>query len=191
MFDTPFFASPGMLLSGAVTGLIFGFLLQKARVTRADVIIAQFLLRDYTVMKVILTAIVVGSIGIYGMLNMGMIPALSIKPAFLYANALGGLIFGVGMAILGYCPGTALAAIGDGSRDAIAGVLGGVTGAALFAELYPLLSSRLIDVYNLGSVSLPEITGIPAWIWILLLTIGLAVVVRLRLPAFADDPPTP
>ena len=191
MFDTPFFASPGMLLSGAVTGLIFGFLLQKARVTRADVIIAQFLLRDYTVMKVILTAIVVGSIGIYGMLNIGMIPALSIKPAFLYANALGGLIFGVGMAVLGYCPGTALAAIGDGSRDAIAGVLGGVTGAALFAELYPLLSSRLIDVYNLGSVSLPEITGIPAWIWILLLAIGLAVVVRLRLPAFADDPPTP
>ena len=180
-----------MLLSGAVTGLIFGFLLQKARVTRADVIIAQFLLRDYTVMKVILTAIVVGSIGIYGMLEMDMIPVLSIKPAFLYANALGGLIFGVGMAILGYCPGTALAAIGDGSRDAIAGVLGGVTGVALFAALFPLLSSSLIEAYNLGSISLPEITGIPAWIWIGLLAIGLAVVVRLRLPAFADDPPTP
>lgn len=191
MFDTPLFVSPGMLLSGAVTGLIFGFLLQKARVTRADVIIAQFLLRDYTVLKVILTAIVVGSIGIYGMLEMDMIPALSIKPAFLYANALGGLIFGVGMAILGYCPGTALAAIGDGSRDAITGVLGGVTGVALFAALYPLLSSRLIEVYNLGSISLPEITGISAWIWIGVLAIGLAVVFVLRLPGLANDPRTP
>jgi uncharacterized protein len=186
MFDTSLFVSPGVLLSGAATGLIFGFLLQKARVTRAEVIIAQFLLRDYTVLKVILTAIVVGSLGIYGMLEMGMITSLSIKSAALYANILGGLIFGVGMAILGYCPGTALAAIGDGSRDAIAGVLGGLTGAALYAEAYPFLKSRLIDILNMGAVSLPDITGISAWLWIGLLAGILVLIIRLRLPAMQD-----
>lgn len=186
MFETPFFAPAGALMSGALTGLLFGFLLQKARVTRADVIIAQFLLRDHTVLKVMLTAIVVGSVGIYGMLETGMIPALFIKSAALYANIIGGMIFGVGMAILGYCPGTAMAAIGDGSRDAVAGLLGGLAGSALYAEAHPFLKSRLIDIFNLGPVSLPDITGISAWIWIGLLAGILVLIMRLRLPALQD-----
>ncbi|MHC5001987.1 MAG: YeeE/YedE thiosulfate transporter family protein, partial [Planctomycetota bacterium] len=109
------FADPTSLALGAATGLVFGFLLQKGGVTRFQVIVGQFLLKDFTVLKVMLTAIVVGAIGIYGMRAAGMDVPLHVKGTALLANVLGGLIFGVGMAILGYCPGTALAAIGDGS----------------------------------------------------------------------------
>jgi uncharacterized membrane protein YedE/YeeE len=85
-------------------------------------------------LKIMLTAIVVGGAGVYALFGMGAIESLHIKNATLWGNLVGGAIFGIGMAILGYCPGTGVAAIGDGSRDAITGVIGMVVGAALFAE---------------------------------------------------------
>ncbi|NIN68518.1 MAG: YeeE/YedE family protein, partial [Anaerolineae bacterium] len=146
MFDTSFFADPTTLLLGALTGLIFGFLLRKGGLTRFNVIVGQFLLEDFTVLKVMLTAIVIGSTGIYGMFQLGLIDGLHVKAAHLVANALGGLIFGAGMAILGYCPGTGVAALGNGSRDAIAGVAGMLFGAALYAEVYPWAKKHIVGL---------------------------------------------
>lgn len=163
MFETSFFASPTTLILGAVTGLIFGFLLQKAWVTRFGVIVGQFLLEDFTVLKVIGTAIVVGGAGIYGMVQLGLIQGLHVKAAQLVANAVGGLIFGIGMAILGYCPGTGVAAIGDGSRDAIAGVAGMLFGAALYAEMYPWAKAHILGLADLGKETLLTATGLSPW----------------------------
>lgn len=137
------FAPLPTLLSGAFAGFLFGFLLRKAHVTRFNVIVSQLLLRDFTVLKVIMTAIVVGSVGIYGMHGLGLIEAPALSTSSLQAVGLGGLIFGVGMATLGYCPGTGIAALGDGSRDMIFGLIGMLTGAALYAEAYPWLSKKL------------------------------------------------
>ena len=125
-----FFANPGTLLMGALTGLIFGFLLQKAHVTRFSVIAGQFLLKDFTVLKVMLTAVVVGAIGIYGMLLLGLLEPgqMHIHGGAGRGRPVGGVIFGIGMAVLGYCPGTGVAAIGDGSRHAIAGLRRGQHG---------------------------------------------------------------
>jgi hypothetical protein len=120
-----FFADPRILLLGALTGVIFGFLLQKGGVTRYNVIVNQFRFRDFTVLKTMLTAIVVGAVGVYAMQQTGMIKGLHVKAAEIGMNAVGGAIFGVGMVLLGYCPGTALAAVGQGSRDAAVGVGGG------------------------------------------------------------------
>jgi len=165
------FDSLTLILAGIGTGLVFGFLLQKARVTRYATIVGQFLFTDYTVLKVMLTAIVIGSIGVYGMLEMGWIKNLHIKPATLAATTLGGLIFGVGMALLGYCPGTGMAAIGEGSRHAIPGVLGMIAGAALYAETMPYFQNSLLKMWDFGKVRLSDITGVSPWLWI----VGLAM----------------
>ncbi len=151
------------LALGALTGLVFGFLLQKGHVTRADVILNQFLFRDFTVLKVMLTAIIVGAIGIWGMLQTGMIESLHVKNAALLGNGVGGLIFGVGMAVLGYCPGTGVAAIGDGSRHAIFGVLGMIAGAAVYSEAHAWLNAHLNKLYDLGKATMPSETGLSPW----------------------------
>jgi uncharacterized protein len=171
MFETSFFASPTTLILGVATGLVFGFLLQKAWVTRVDVIVGQFLLEDFTVLKVIGTAIVVGGAGIYSMAQLGLIDGLHVKAAQLVANAVGGLIFGVGMAILGYCPGTGVAAIGDGSRDAVAGVIGMLFGAALYAEVYPWAKVHILSLADVGQETLVTATGLSPWWFIAALTI--------------------
>ena len=119
MFDL---ASSQMIVYGLLAGFVFGFLLQKGGVTRYRVILGQFLLKDFTVLKVMFTAIVVGAVGIWGMRSAGMDFPMHVKNAAILANIVGGLIFGVGMAVLGYCPGTGIAAIGDGSRHAIPGL---------------------------------------------------------------------
>jgi hypothetical protein len=163
VFEAGLFDKPSALLLGALTGLVFGFLLQKGGLTRADTIVGQFVLRDFTVLKVMGTAIVVGAVGIYGMLQVGWLDKLHVKSAYLAANAAGGLIFGAGMAILGYCPGTAIAAIGDGSRDAIAGVLGMVFGAAVFAEAFDWIKANVLPLVDLGKETLVTATGLSPW----------------------------
>lgn len=174
MFEN-FFADPKMLMYGSVTGFVFGFLLQKGGATRFSVILGQFLLKDFTVLKIMLTAILVGGIGIYGMRAMGWDVPLHIKNATLVGNILGGLIFGVGMAVLGYCPGTGVAAIGDGSRHGIYGVLGMFVGAALYAETYPWIKSEVLGIVDMGKATLPTVSGQSPWWFIvgmLIVSIG-------------------
>ncbi len=156
------------LITGLLTGLVFGFLLQRGAVTRFRTIVGQFLWTDHTVLRTMLTAVVVGSIGVYAMHQLWDVP-LHLKSATLLANALGGLIFGIGMAVLGYCPGTGVGAMGEGSRHAIFGVLGMLTGAALYAEVYPWVKATILPVGDLGKTTLAVQTGLSPWIIILVL----------------------
>ena len=152
----------GKLLLGLATGFVFGFVLQKGRVTKYEVIVGQFLLRDFTVLKTMLTAVAVGGLGVYTLRALGM-ATLHVKPAQLVAVAAGGLVFGVGMALLGYCPGTGVAAAAEGRRDAQAGVGGMMVGALVFAECYAWLSRTVLTWANLGPVTLPELVPLPWW----------------------------
>jgi hypothetical protein len=166
MFDTP-----EKLALGLITGVVFGFLLQKGQVTKFRTIVGQFLLKDFTVLKVMLTAVIVGGIGVYAMHGMEW-ASLHIKPLVLGGVVFGGLIFGAGMALLGYCPGTGVAAVAEGSRHAIFGVLGMLVGAALYAEVYPLLKSTVLTVGSVGKVTLPDATGLSPWFYLVSLAIG-------------------
>jgi len=166
------------LVLGLVAGLIFGFLLQRGAVNRYRVILGQFLWANHTMLRVMLTAIVVGAIGIFAMHQLWGV-ALHLKAAQILANAVGGVIFGIGMAILGYCPGTSIAAMGDGSRHAIFGVLGMLVGAALYAELYPAMNNSILKVADLGKTTLPEATSLSPWVFILITAVIAAVVFRL------------
>lgn len=93
------------LVQAALFGLVFGFLLQKGGVAKFHILIGQLLLQDFTVVKIMLTAIVVGMIGIT-ILNSQAKVNLHIKPTRLGSNIIGGLLFGFGFALIGYCPGT-------------------------------------------------------------------------------------
>jgi hypothetical protein len=149
--------TPIQLVLGLVMGGTFGFLLQKGQVTQYDVILGQLLLRDFTVLKVMLTAIIVGMFGIHAMRRMGW-AELHPKPGSLGGTVVGGLFFGAGMAILGFCPGTTLGAIGQGSLDALlGGVPGMLLGGALYAIAYPTLSSKVSTLGDFGVKTIPEL----------------------------------
>jgi len=171
----PMFATPRMLLLGPTTGFLFGFLLQKGRVAKFEVIVGQFLLRDWTVLKVMLTAVVVGSVGVYAMAEAGVV-LLHVKPALLAGVLLGGILFGVGMALLGYCPGTSVAACGEGRRDAMVGVLGMLLGAGVYVAAYPALQPIIHAWDDWGKVTLPEVTGTSPWLWIAAIAVAAVVV---------------
>ena len=109
---TPLEAATPKLIAGAIFGLAFGFLLQKGGVGKYNVLIGQLLLQDWTVVKIILTAIVVGMIGVFTLHHFAKVN-LHIKPTHIGANIIGGLLFGVGFALTGYCPGTAAVAHWD------------------------------------------------------------------------------
>jgi hypothetical protein len=157
------FESPERLLLGLLTGVAFGFLLHKGQVTKFGTIVKQFLLKDFTVLKVMLTAVVVGGLGVYAIVGLDQ-AALHVKPLVLGGVLAGGLFFGIGMSLLGYCPGTGVAAIAQGSRHAIFGVLGMFAGAALYAEVHPLLKSTLYASNDYGKMTLDTAFGISPWL---------------------------
>jgi len=150
------------LILGAATGVIFGILLQKAEVLRFEKQVGFLLFRDATILKFMLTAILVGAVGIHFCVTQGLVE-LKIKAATLVPVVAGGLMFGVGWAIGGFCPGTAVGAVGEGRIHALWTVLGMLTGAGLFAEVHPYLTDKYMKMYDFGTVALPELTGMSPW----------------------------
>ena len=164
------------LVIGLFIGVGFGFLLQKGGVTRYEVIVGQLLLADFTVFKVMASAVITGMIGVHLLKSLGL-ASLHPKPGSFGSSALGGLIFGVGFALLGYCPGTIAGAVGQGSIDALVGGFCGVLlGAGLFAGIYPRLEEKVLRRGEFGDVTLPEILGMNSWLVVIpavLVLIGL------------------
>jgi len=148
---------------GLVTGVFFGFLLQKGRVLRFDKQIGAMLLKDMTIFKFMLSAILVGMVGILLLSDFEII-TLSHKPMNVGAVLLGGALFGVGWAIMGFCPGTSLGALGEGRWHAVFAIIGMVVGAALYAELYPFFKSTVLAWKDFGKIGLPEALGISPWV---------------------------
>ena len=156
------------LVWGFLFGIIFGFLLQKGGVTKYDVIVGQLLLNDFTVLKIMLSAVMVGMPGIYLMAHLGWVQ-LYPKSGSVGKNVIGGLIFGVGFALLGYCPGTIAGAIGNGYLDAAVGGLIGIwIGTGIFAALYPKLNKGILKVGDFGVISIPELTKLNKWVVIII-----------------------
>ncbi|MDX9746728.1 MAG: DUF6691 family protein [Syntrophales bacterium] len=163
------------LIYGLVTGVIFGFLLQQARVIRYDKQLGALRLIDMTIVKFMISSILVAMVGVYLLKDLGLVK-LSIKSTILGGNILGGLIFGLGWGLLGYCPGTQLGALGEGRWDALWGLFGMLLGAALFAESYSFLKSTVLTWGDLGKITIPEILGINHWIVIVVFIVaGLAL----------------
>ncbi len=148
---------------GLITGVLFGFLLQKGRVLRFEKQVGAMLFKDMTILKFMLSAILVGMVGILLLAHLGII-TLSHKPMNVGAILIGGALFGVGWAVMGYCPGTSLGALGEGRWHAVFAVIGMVAGAALYAELYPFFKSTVLSWKDYGKLGLPEALGISPWL---------------------------
>ncbi len=159
------------LAYGLVTGAVFGFFLQKARVIRYDKQLGALCLKDMTIVKFMFSSILVGMVGVYLLRDFGLVK-LNLKPTVLGGNIIGGLIFGFGWGLLGYCPGTAAGALGEGRWDALCGILGMLVGAAIFAEAYPALKTSVLSWGNFGKITLPQILNVSHWIIIVALLIA-------------------
>lgn len=178
----PITGTPALFLAIGF-GFLFGLLLQRGRVANYDTIVNQFLLKDFTVLKVMFTAIIVGGIGVLVLHAMGH-ANYHIKPANMLGVTLGAAIFGVGMVTYGYCPGTGVAAVGTGSLHALVGFLGMLVGGIVYAMSFEWVSAKILSVAALGKVRLPDVTGIADWVWFVILIAIAAVIFPLleRLP---------
>jgi uncharacterized membrane protein YedE/YeeE len=170
------FELPEQLLLGLVTGIGFGFLLQKGRVAKYHTILGQLLLKDWTVVKVMTTAIVIGAAGVYALVALGA-ARLDIWPLQVAGVLIGAVLFGIGLAVFGYCPGTGMAGSGEGSRDAMIGVVGMIMGAGVFVAAYNWLEPLMLALGDLGKLTIPDVLAVSPWIVI----VALAAVVAIAL----------
>ncbi len=140
-------------------GIVFGFLLVRGGATQHEVIWGQLLLYDFTVVKIMLSAIFVGMIGFQLLRSIGLAKSHVAAPT-LGSHLVGGLIFGLGFGLLGLCPGTVGGAIGRGSIDAlVGGGIGLVIGTFLFALVFPRVSRGVARAGALPWKTLPELFG--------------------------------
>ncbi len=179
MFDSLHTNRRLQLKLGLTMGIVVGVLLQKAGLTRYDVIIGQLLFKDWTVVKVLLSAIIVGTLGVHWLKSLGLI-RLQPKPASIGTSVVGGIIFGVGFALLGYCPGTLSGAIGQGALDALTGGLPGILlGAGVFAHFYPTINAYILRKGDIKATTFPEVFHLDRWIFVIPVVLVLGVLLWL------------
>ncbi len=166
------------LLYGLLTGILFGILLQRAEVLRYDRQVGALRLKDMTIFKFMLSAILVAAVGIYVLKDLGVV-ALSLKSTSLGAQVVGGTVFGIGWGLLGYCPGTAGGALGEGRLDAAWGLGGMVAGGALYALFYPVAKATVISWGQWGKITLPQAMGLSPWIVIVVFALLCLAMFRL------------
>lgn len=154
------------ILIGLATGIVFGFALEKSRVFEPGVIIGQMQLGSFLMLKIFLAAVITGLL-VMAVLHGIVGVKLHLKPLLLRADLIGGLILGAGIAIAGACPGTALAQIGAGYRDALFTLAGGIAGAIAYGYLDQPLTAQLADAGQ--KVSFDKIAGLPFWMAALML----------------------
>jgi hypothetical protein len=157
------------LASAVALGIGFGFALERAGFGSARKLTAVFYLYDMAVVKVMFSAVVTAMVGLFVFSAMGLldIAELYVEPTNLLAQGIGGLLFGAGFLIGGYCPGTSMTAIATGRKDGMLFALGMFAGVYAYAEFTP----QLDDWYKataLGELTLPSLTGIGMGWWTLL-----------------------
>ncbi len=171
-------------------GILFGVLLHRGGVANYNVIVNQFRFKDFTVLKIMFTAIIVGGIGVLLLKTTGH-AQYHIKPANMLGVTLGATLFGIGMVLYGYCPGTAVVALATGSLHALVGFAGMMVGGVFYALSFPWVESHIQKVAALGKLRLPDITGIPDWGWFLLLTLiaaGIFWLLETRIRSTSREP---
>lgn len=156
-----------MLLLGLLTGVAFGFIIQRVGASQYDNILKSLLWRDTTIIKFMAVALTTTLITTQT-LALWIPMHFAIKALYVWGVLLGGLIFGVGFALAGYCPGTAVVGIAEIKKDAAMVVLGGMVGAYTFILSYSWLAKYLIAPMNLGKLTWPTMLGVApiivAWV---------------------------
>lgn len=159
---------------GLAVGAAFGAALVLSGLADPDKIVGTLRLRDLHVLRAIAVFVLVGMVGTW-VLSLGGWAHYDVKATLLVTVPLGGAILGVGFGLTGYCPGTGLAAAATGRVDALVAVLGMFLGALAYIVVHPSVAVPLEKAADLGKRTLPEVTGIPAVAWVVLLAGGGAI----------------
>lgn len=159
--------------SGLLCGVLFGYVLENAGLASPRKLTAQFRFSDWSVFKVMFTAIVVAALGLYAATAGGLMPAGSIfiPTTFFWATLTGGALVGAGMAIGGYCPGTSSVALASGRLDGLFFIVGMVLGTALFAAVYDHIEGFYNAAAGPQAQTLPQLFGVPAWLVVAVLAV--------------------
>lgn len=159
------FAAGGPLVA-VLLGFGFGFVLERAGFGSGCKLTAQFRLTDWSVFKVMFTAIVFTAVGIYALEQLGLLQAeaIYVPIPYLWAIAVGGALIGAGFAVGGYCPGTSAVGLMTGRIDAIVFFVGLLVGTYLFAALFPQLDALTSAGEFTKGDRLPELLGLPEWL---------------------------
>jgi uncharacterized membrane protein YedE/YeeE len=124
------------------------------------------------VLKFMMTALVVAMIGLYALHGIGFIQFPTVPATYIVGNLVGGLIFGVGMALAGFCPGTAVAGAGEGKIDyLVPGILGFLVGAVIYGLTYDAVFPKISALANYGNVTMPQLRNINPYQAVLVFTI--------------------
>jgi uncharacterized protein len=154
------------IASGLLCGALFGYVLENAGFGSPCKLTAQFRLTDWSVFKVMFTAIVVAAIGLTGLTAAGVVAAdeLYVPPAFLGAAAIGGALVGAGFAVGGYCPGTSVVGFMSGRLDALVFLVGLLLGTCLFAGGFGAVEAWTTSGELTSGDTLPALLHVPAWV---------------------------
>ena len=145
-----------------LVGVAMGALIQRVQASSPGMIARNLRLENISIIKFMATTIAVGMIAVY-LLSLVVAQPLhfDIKPTYVIGVVVGGLIFGVGFGVGGYCPGTCVVGIGEGRKDAIIAILGGITGALAFTLVYTTLIAPMVKLMDFGKITLADALHVP------------------------------
>jgi len=146
---------------GLGSGIAFGFIIQRVGATNPQKMVLAHLMKERYIPQFMLLVVMIAALGVFGLEAAGT-GTTRVLPTSLVATGLGGVLFGIGWGLSGYCPGTCWAAVGEGRMDAVFALLGGLLGTAAFAQLHETLIPALYMPTNFGQITLSDWLGSPA-----------------------------
>jgi hypothetical protein len=159
--------------SGLLSGVLFGYVLENAGFGSPRKLTAQLRLTDWSVFKVMFTAIIVAAMGLYAATAAALVPdnGIFIPTTFFWATLTGGALVGAGMAVGGYCPGTSAVGLASGRLDGIFFMIGMVFGTALFAGVFEPIKGFYEAAQGPQAQTLGALFGLPTWAVLGILTV--------------------
>jgi hypothetical protein len=167
------------VMTGLLCGFLFGFVLENSGFGSPCKLTAQFRLTDWSVLKVMFTAIVVAAVGLFALKSLGYVKAdgLFVPTALLAASAVGGVLVGSGFAVGGYCPGTSVVGLFSGRLDALVFLIGLLLGTFVFASFYgPSIEAVMAAFEVEAGDTFTDAWGIPEWVMLAIMGAALVAV---------------
>lgn len=165
--------------SALLVGVAMGALLQRVGASSPALIARNLRLENLSIIKFMATTIGVGTVVVY-LAGLWLPMHLDIRPAYVLGVLAGGIVFGVGFGVGGYCPGTCVVGLGEGRKDALWALVGGLFGALVFTLAYDALLAPVVKLLDLGKLTLAGVLHLPALLVAVLLgAVFLAAVVLL------------
>jgi hypothetical protein len=161
------------LLSAPIIGFAFGWFLERGGLGNARKLSGMFYLADFTVLKVLFSALVTAMLGAFWLDRLGVLQLelVYLPETFVLPQAVGGALFGVGFLIGGLCPGTSCVAAASGRYDGLGVIAGMLFGIILFNAGFGFIETFYAST-PLGAVTLTDLLRWPHGVSVAAITGG-------------------